>query len=39
MDSRSDFDFDSDFSPRNLFDSFYLPNEVFIVITLKNAIN
>ena len=30
MDSRSDFDFDSDFSPRNLFDSFYLPNDVYI---------
>ena len=31
MDSRSDFDFDSDFSPRNLFDSFYLPNDVYIM--------
>ena len=31
MDSRSDFDFDSDFSPRNLFDSFYFPNDVYIM--------
>ena len=29
MDSRTDFDFDSDFFPRNLFDSFYLPNDVY----------
>ena len=29
MGSRTDFD--SDFSPRNLFDSFYLPNDVYIM--------